>query len=65
LLLVSLGLDAAAGDPLGAFALSGDGFGRIGQAVAGLKLPTGLIQEGGYLTDELGSNLTAFLGGFA
>jgi acetoin utilization deacetylase AcuC-like enzyme len=65
LLLVSLGLDAAAGDPLGAFALSGDGFGRIGQAVAGLKLPTVLIQEGGYLTDELGSNLTAFLGGFA
>ncbi len=64
-LLVSLGLDAAAGDPLGAFQITGSGFGRIAQAIAGLKLPTVLVQEGGYLTDDLGSNLASFLGGFA
>lgn len=64
LLLVSLGLDAAKGDPLGAFAITTPGFEAIAQAIAALKLPTVLVQEGGYLTDDLGPNLVAFLGGF-
>ncbi|TIW40544.1 MAG: histone deacetylase family protein, partial [Mesorhizobium sp.] len=40
------------------------GFSRIGEAIAGLGLPTVIVQEGGYLCDELSDNLNAFLTGF-
>jgi acetoin utilization deacetylase AcuC-like enzyme len=40
------------------------GFRRICQAIAALKLPTVFVQEGGYLSDILGTNLTAALAGF-
>ncbi len=40
------------------------GFGRIAEAIAKLRLPTVIVQEGGYLCDALGDNLTAFLGGY-
>ena len=63
-LLVSLGLDAQANDPLGVLKVSTDGFGRIGAAIAGLNLPTVLVQEGGYLCDEIEANLLGFLTGF-
>ncbi len=62
-LLVSLGLDAQANDPLAFLDISTGGFGRIGGAVAGLGLPTVIVQEGGYLCDELGANLAAFIDG--
>jgi acetoin utilization deacetylase AcuC-like enzyme len=64
-LLVSLGLDAQANDPLGVLEVSTDGFARIAAAVAALGLPTVLVQEGGYLCDELGANLASFLAAFA
>ena len=35
-----------------------------GAALARLNLPTVLVQEGGYLSDLLGENLTAVLAGF-
>lgn len=63
-LLISLGLDASEHDPLGALKVTTAGFGAIGQRIAGLGLPTVLIQEGGYLSDALGANLAGFLGGF-
>ncbi len=62
-LLVSLGLDAQANDPLAFLEITVEGFRRIGGAVAGLNLPTVLVQEGGYLCDGLGENLTAFIDG--
>jgi acetoin utilization deacetylase AcuC-like enzyme len=40
------------------------GFRRIGAAIAQLGLPTIFVQEGGYLSDILGANLTVTLGGF-
>jgi hypothetical protein len=40
------------------------GFRRVGAAIARLGLPTVFVQEGGYLSDILGANLTAALGGF-
>ncbi|MDP6705607.1 MAG: histone deacetylase family protein [Alphaproteobacteria bacterium] len=64
-LLVSLGLDAQANDPLGVLKVSTDGFARIAAAIAALGLPTVLVQEGGYLCDELGANLASFLAAFA
>ena len=63
-LVVALGLDAYEGDPLRGLAITTPGFGRIGEKLASLGLPTVLVQEGGYLSDELGDNLYAFLQGF-
>ncbi len=63
-LVVALGLDASEHDPLAGLAVTTGGFRRIGQAIARMGLPTVLVQEGGYLSDILGANLTAVLGGF-
>jgi acetoin utilization deacetylase AcuC-like enzyme len=63
-LVVALGQDAHAADPLKGMRLSTGAFGRIGEAVARLELPTVLVQEGGYLSEALGPSLTAFLTGF-
>ncbi len=63
-LVVALGLDAFEGDPFGGLSVSTPGFARIAERIAGLKLPTVIVQEGGYLCDELGDNLTSFLTGF-
>ena len=62
--VVALGLDAYEGDPFQGLAITTPGFGRIGAAIAGLGLPTLFVQEGGYLCEELGQNLTATLTGF-
>ena len=64
-LVVALGLDAFEGDPLAGLGITTQGFARIAQAIAQLKLPTVLVQEGGYLCDALGPNLVSFLSGFA
>jgi len=63
-LVVALGLDASQADPFGGLAVTTDGFARIAEAIAGLGLPSLLVQEGGYLSDRLGANLAAFLGAF-
>ena len=62
--VIALGLDAFEGDPLGGLSVSTDGFRAIGQRCAGIGGPTVIVQEGGYLCDELGDNLAAFLAGF-
>jgi len=61
--VVALGLDAYENDPLKGLAITTPGFRRIGAAIAGLGLPALLVQEGGYLAEELGQNLTSFLKG--
>jgi acetoin utilization deacetylase AcuC-like enzyme len=63
-LVLAVGLDAHRGDPLRGMRLSTGAFERIGGAVARIGLPTVLVQEGGYLSEALGRNLTAFLTGF-
>jgi acetoin utilization deacetylase AcuC-like enzyme len=62
-LVVSVGLDIAKGDPTGAWAITTDGFERIGRAIAALGLPTLAVQEGGYDTRVIGRNARALLGG--
>ena len=64
-LVIALGLDAYEGDPLRGLAITTPGFGRIARRIGELDLPTVLVQEGGYLSDELGDNLSSFLQGFA
>lgn len=62
--IVALGLDAFEGDPFAGLAVTTPGFARIGAACASLGLPAVIVQEGGYLCDELGANLTSYLTGF-
>lgn len=64
IVVVALGLDAFEGDPFGGLSVSEQGFAEIGRRFAQLDLPCVMIQEGGYLCDELGDNLTAFMKGF-
>ena len=64
-LVIALGLDASADDPFAGFAITTRGFGRIAAHIAELRLPTVLVQEGGYPQPGLGDNLTAFLAPFA
>jgi acetoin utilization deacetylase AcuC-like enzyme len=63
-LVLALGLDASEHDPLAGLKVTTDGFRRIGEAVARMGLSTVIVQEGGYLSDILGANLTATLAGF-
>ncbi len=63
-LVVALGLDASESDPLQGLKVTGPGFHAMGRKIASLGLPTVLVQEGGYLSDDLGHNLVQFLAGF-
>lgn len=65
-LVIALGLDASEHDPFGGLCVSTKGFEKIGAAIARAgRRPTVLVQEGGYLCDQLGDNLAAFLNGFS
>ena len=63
-LIISLGLDTHEADPLKGGAMTTNGFDIMGGKIGALNLPTLIVQEGGYLTEHLGTNLTHFLGGF-
>jgi acetoin utilization deacetylase AcuC-like enzyme len=63
-LVISLGFDASRDEPLGFLAVSEDGFSRAGAAIGGLKLPTAIVQEGGYNIDVIGGLLRRFIEGF-
>jgi len=64
-LVVALGLDTAKGDPTGSWQLTAPDFAANGQMVAGLKLPTLVVQEGGYRIASLGKNARGFFRGLA
>ncbi|MGP9821431.1 histone deacetylase family protein [Salinarimonas sp. NSM] len=63
-LVVALGLDAAEDDPIGALRVTTDGFARAAETIAAARLPTAIVQEGGYLCEALPRNLSAFLDAF-
>lgn len=63
-LVVALGLDAYENDPLKGLAVTTPGYARIGATIAKLGLPVLFVQEGGYLSEELGHNLTSVLTGY-
>ncbi|HSQ38469.1 MAG TPA: histone deacetylase family protein [Acidimicrobiia bacterium] len=64
-LVVSLGVDGAAGDPESPLGISPDGFRRAAETLAGLYLPTIFVQEGGYDLDRLGGLVVGTLSAFA
>jgi acetoin utilization deacetylase AcuC-like enzyme len=63
--VVSLGFDASADEPLGFLAVTADGFARAGALIGGLGRPLAVVQEGGYAVDVIGGLLERFLGGVA
>jgi acetoin utilization deacetylase AcuC-like enzyme len=63
-LVISLGFDAHERDPHGAHRVTTPGFLRMAESLGKLGLPTVLVQEGGYLHDELGNLARDFLFAF-
>jgi acetoin utilization deacetylase AcuC-like enzyme len=61
--VVSLGTDAAADDPLSGFALPVEAFGRLGRRIGALGVPVLTVQEGGYQPATMGRCMVAFLAG--
>ncbi len=62
-LVVALGLDTAKGDPTGTWSLRANDFEANGALIGALKLPTLVVQEGGYNTRSLGINVRQFFWG--
>lgn len=62
-LVLSLGFDIMRGDPTGSFLVSNSGMRRIGERIGGLRLPTLVVQEGGYSVGNLRSGARSFFSG--
>jgi acetoin utilization deacetylase AcuC-like enzyme len=62
--VVSLGVDTYAGDPISKFELVADDFSRMGRRIAALGRPTLFVLEGGYAVDDIGANTVNVLTGF-
>jgi acetoin utilization deacetylase AcuC-like enzyme len=65
LVIVSLGIDTYAQDPIADLALTTSGYHEIGGLAAGLGLPMVVLQEGGYFVPHLGENVRQWLRGAA
>jgi acetoin utilization deacetylase AcuC-like enzyme len=59
--VVSLGVDTYAGDPMCDLSVTTDGFGHCGRAVAARGRPLVVVQEGGYADEALGANVATWL----
>jgi acetoin utilization deacetylase AcuC-like enzyme len=64
-LVVSLGVDTFAGDPIAGFTLASEDYLRVGEDLAAAGLPTLFVFEGGYAVAEVGVNAANVLEGFA
>ncbi|WP_274425330.1 histone deacetylase family protein [Chelativorans sp. YIM 93263] len=60
-LVISLGFDMAADDPLSEVKLTGEAFATMARETVAFGLPTALIQEGGYLGPSLADNAEIYL----
>jgi acetoin utilization deacetylase AcuC-like enzyme len=63
-LVVSLGVDTFAGDPISFFRLQSEDFATYGEMIATCRLPTLFVLEGGYAVAEVGVNVVNVLRGF-
>ena len=62
--VVSLGVDTFAGDPISFFRLESRDFETYGRLIAGCQRPTLFVLEGGYAVAEVGINVVNVLTGF-
>jgi acetoin utilization deacetylase AcuC-like enzyme len=63
-LVVSLGVDAAAGDPESPLQVTAAGFAAAGARIAAVDRPTVFVQEGGYDLATFGALVVSVLGGY-
>ncbi len=63
-LVISLGVDTFADDPISKFQLREPEYLKLGAQIAALNLPTVFILEGGYAVAEIGHNVAHVLRGF-
>jgi acetoin utilization deacetylase AcuC-like enzyme len=63
-LVVALGVDAAAADPESPLAVTADGYAAAGRALGELRVPTVVVQEGGYDLGTIGPLVVATLRGW-
>lgn len=61
---LSAGFDGHKDDPLASVGLSTSAFRKIGEYLREMNLPTFAVLEGGYVGEDLGRNIDAFLSGF-
>jgi len=59
--VLALGFDVYENDPQTKVAVTTEGFKRLGKLVAGLNLPTVVVQEGGYHLEAMADNTESFL----
>jgi acetoin utilization deacetylase AcuC-like enzyme len=64
-LVVSLGVDTFAGDPISGFQLQSEDYLQIGGDIASITLPSVFVFEGGYAVAEVGVNVVNVLEGFS
>ncbi|MBU1083909.1 MAG: histone deacetylase family protein [Candidatus Omnitrophota bacterium] len=62
-LVVALGLDTAKGDPTGSWALTSKDFRQNGKMISDIRVPTLVVQEGGYNNRLIGINAKSFFEG--
>jgi acetoin utilization deacetylase AcuC-like enzyme len=63
-LVLPLGFDTYKDDPISVLKVDLDAYRRVGELVGALKLPTVVVQEGGYMVDAIGPALDRFVQGF-
>jgi acetoin utilization deacetylase AcuC-like enzyme len=63
-LVIPLGVDAGAGDTEAPLEVSADGYRAAGRTLGALRLPTVIVQEGGYDLDTIGELVRETLLGF-
>lgn len=62
-LVLALGFDGHANDPIGVLRISDKGFRTVGAVVKAMEIPTVAVQEGGYAIADIGGCLSEFLTG--
>ena len=62
-LVIALGFDTGRGDPTGTWLLGPDDFYANGYTIGALRMPTLVVQEGGYDTGQLGEYAVKFFSG--
>ena len=63
-MVLALGLDAHENDPLRGLAVTTPGFAHAARRIRAACLPTVIVQEGGYLSNDLTRNIESFLRGW-
>jgi acetoin utilization deacetylase AcuC-like enzyme len=64
-IVVALGVDTFAGDPISGFRLESAHYLQVGREIASLRRPVAFTLEGGYAVEAMGINVVNVLEGFA